>query len=218
MTQKPEDRVDRVVTDLLRGRPLALRGGDAEERQALIAAARLTAARHAPHRMSPTFRRRLARSLADTPEPSWITRRSALAAGIGIVAGAAAGGLIGRGLGVTPEPHVAGAAIDPVSGHWVDVAALTDLVEGQGKRVTAGAVSAFVFRRGSSVTAVSSVCSHLPCELWWNGGSSHLDCPCHPASFTSDGKSTNQSYPLRALNTVHVRVTASGRVEVLGTV
>jgi Rieske Fe-S protein len=67
------------------------------------------------------------------------------------------------------------------------------------------------------VTAVSSICSHLPCELGWNSGDGLLDCPCHPASFTPDGKST-PSYPLPALNTVLVRVTAAGRVEVLGTV
>jgi nitrite reductase/ring-hydroxylating ferredoxin subunit len=99
----------------------------------------------------------------------------------------------------------------------VDVAALRDLTEGQGRLVTAGSVSAFVFRRGESVSAVSSICSHLPCQLWWNSLDSLLDCPCHPASFTPSGHSTNQAYPLPALNTVRVRVTNAGRVEVLGT-
>jgi nitrite reductase/ring-hydroxylating ferredoxin subunit len=217
VTQKPEDRVDRVVSDLLRGKRLALRGGDADEKEALIAAARLTAARHAPHRMSPMFRQRLARSLAHTSEPSWMTRRAALVAGLGLAAGAAAGGLAGARLANTPERRAGSGSIDPVNGRWVDVAALTDLTEGQGHRVTAGAVSAYVFRRGSSVTAVSSVCSHLPCELWWNGGSGTLDCPCHPASFSPGGQSTSYSYPLPALNAVHVRVTSAGRVEVMGT-
>ena len=110
-----------------------------------------------------------------------------------------------------------GDPINPIAGRWVDVAAMHDLVEGQGRRVTAGGVSAFLFRRGESVTAVSSICSHLPCELWWNGGRGLLACPCHPASFTPEGKSTDTAYPLPALNTVHVRVTPAGRVEVLGT-
>ncbi len=103
-----------------------------------------------------------------------------------------------------------------MNGRWIDVAALGDLVEGQGKRVTAGSVGAFVFRRGDTVTAVSSVCSHLPCELWFNGNDGNLACPCHRARFTSAGHPID-SYTLPALNPVHARVTAVGRVEVLGT-
>jgi Rieske Fe-S protein len=67
------------------------------------------------------------------------------------------------------------------------------------------------------VTAVASICSHLPCELQWSGAGGVLNCSCHPASFTPDGKSTNDTYPLPALNAVQVRVTSAGRVEVLGT-
>jgi Rieske Fe-S protein len=67
------------------------------------------------------------------------------------------------------------------------------------------------------VTAVSSVCSHLPCELQWDGGNGLLACPCHPATFTSEGLSTSHTYPLPTLNPVQVRVTQAGRVEVLGT-
>jgi cytochrome b6-f complex iron-sulfur subunit len=213
----PESRVDKIVSDLLRDRRLNLGAGDAEEKSAIAAAARLAAARQSPRRMSPAFRKRLGRLLEEAPGEGWITRRAALVAGLGLAAGAATGGLIGRAL----EPaHVAAAGagpIDPVGGRWVDVAALSDLVEGQGKRVTAGSVGAFVFRAGDKVSAVSSICSHLPCELWWNGGAGHLDCPCHPASFTPDGRSTDTTYPLPPLNTVRVRVTSAGRVEVLGT-
>lgn len=215
---KPENRVDKIVSDLLHGRRLKLRGGDAEEKAAITAAARLAAARHGPLRMSPAFRKRLAQLLDGAPREGWITRRAALVAGLGLAAGAAAGGLAGRAL----EPaHTAlaagGAPINPIGGRWVDVAALTDLVEGQGKWVKAGSVSAFLFRHSDHVTAVSSICSHLPCELWWNKGEGRLDCPCHPASFTPDGLSTDTRYPLPALNTVYARVTSSGRVEVLGT-
>jgi len=217
---KPENRVDKIVSDLLRGRRLKLRGGDAEEKAAITVAARLAAARQGPQRMNPAFRKRLEKALESAaPGEHWLTRRAALVAGFGVAAGAVTGGLVGRAL--EPAAPVArragGEAVNPISGRWVDVAALADLVEGQGKRVTAGSVGAFVFRRGDSVTAVSSICSHLPCELWWNRGSSALDCPCHPASFTPDGKSTDPTYPLPDLNTVHVRVTDTGRVEVLGT-
>jgi nitrite reductase/ring-hydroxylating ferredoxin subunit len=107
--------------------------------------------------------------------------------------------------------------VQPKNGRWVDVGALADFADGQGKRVTAGAIGAFLFRRGDTVKAVSSICSDLPCELSWNGGNGVLDCPCHPASFKPDGTPTNQAYSLPSLDLVSVRVTDAGRVEVLGT-
>jgi nitrite reductase/ring-hydroxylating ferredoxin subunit len=216
---KPENRVDKIISDLLHGRRLKLRGGDAEEKAAITAAARLIAAGQGPHRMSPAFRKRLEQTLESAPRGEWLTRRGAMVAGLGIAAGVVTGGLVGRTMepAATPPRPVTGGPVDPIGGRWVDVAALSDLVEGQGKRVTAGAVGAFVFRRGDAVTAVSSICSHLPCELWWDGQQGLLDCPCHPVSFTPGGKPTETSYPLPDLNTVRVRVTPAGRVEVLGT-
>jgi nitrite reductase/ring-hydroxylating ferredoxin subunit len=217
MNSKHENRVEQIVSDLLRGRRLKLRGGDAEEKEAITAAARLAAARQGPQRMDPAFRRRLAQALDSAPSNAWLTRRAALVAGLGLAAGAVGGGLLGRQMeGGTPTAQ-GGQPIEPVGGVWVDVAAVQDLTEGQGTLVNAGSVSAFVFRQGDKVTAVSSICSHLPCQLWWNRHDSLLDCPCHPASFTPSGQSTNHAYPLPALNAVRVRVTAAGRVEVLGT-
>ena len=93
---------------------------------------------------------------------------------------------------------------------------MSDLREGHGTLVAAGSVRAFVFRKGDTVNAVSSLCSHVPCELWWDGDNSHLACPCHPAAFRPDGQ-PSQGYSQPPLNTVYVRVTGSGRVEVLGT-
>ena len=181
-------------------------------------AARLAAARLGPQRMNPAFRKRLAAALESAPKDGWLTRRAALVARLGVAAGAVSGGLISKALQPTAPPPVAsGGLINPVNPRWVDVGALTDLVDGQGKRVTAGAVGAFLFRRGDTVTAVSSICSHLPCELWWNTGEGALDCPCHPASFSADGTPTNQAYGLAPLNQVGVRVNPAGRVEVMGT-
>ncbi|MHB8590177.1 MAG: QcrA and Rieske domain-containing protein [Candidatus Dormibacteraceae bacterium] len=217
---KPENRVDKIVSDLMRGRRLRLRGGDAEEKAAITAAARLIGARHGPQRMNPAFRKRLEQALELAPSEPWLTRRAALVAGLGVAAGVVTGGLVGRTLQTAPTAQLqpGGGPIDPIGGRWIDVAAMSDLAEGQGKLVTAGSIRAFVFRRGDTVTAVSSICTHLPCELWWNGGHGLLDCPCHPVSFTPNGKSTATVYPLPDLNTVRARVTSAGRVEVLGTV
>jgi nitrite reductase/ring-hydroxylating ferredoxin subunit len=214
MNGKPENRIDRIVADLLRGRRLRLRGTDAEEKAAITAAARLAGARQGPQRMHPAFRKRLAQSLEQAPREGWMTRRSALVAGFGLAAGAASGVLLGRTAG--PQPAKASEPIEPLDGRWIDVGALSDLVEGQGKRVAAGGVGAYLFRSGDQVTAVSSICSHLPCELWWDGQSGHLACPCHPAKFGSDGRPAG-AYALPALNKVLVRVAPSGRIEVLGT-
>ena len=215
MNRKPEDRLERIVSGLLRGRRLKLRGGDAEDKEAIAAAARLAGARQGPQRMHPAFRKRLADSLEQTQSQGWLTRRAALVAGLGLAAGAAGGALLGRDLGPV-NARAGGEPIEPVHGRWIDVAAATELVEGEGTHVVAGGVGAFVFRHGDTVTAVSSVCSHLPCELWWESHAGALSCPCHPATFTPDGKPT-EGYVLPALNKVHVRVTAAGRVEVLGT-
>jgi nitrite reductase/ring-hydroxylating ferredoxin subunit len=219
MPEKPEDRVDRIVKDLLRGRRLRLRGGDAEEKEAITAAARLAAARQGSQRMNPEFRNRLAAALETAPMEPWLSRRAALVAGLGVAAGAVTGGFVGRALEAGAPTSVAQSPqpVNPYPGRWVDVGAMADFVEGQGKRVTAGGVGAYVFRRGDTVTATTSICSHLPCELQWNAGTSVLDCPCHPVSFDSAGKPTNATYPMQSLNPVSVRLTSDGRVEVLGT-
>ncbi|HKW59916.1 MAG TPA: Rieske 2Fe-2S domain-containing protein, partial [Candidatus Dormibacteraeota bacterium] len=130
-------------------------------------------------------------------------------------AGAAGGAILGRATGPrTSKLEVE--AIEPLHAVWTDVGSINDMVEGQGKRVVAGGVSAFVFRRGQEVTAVSAVCSHLPCDLAWDNNEAHLVCSCHPARFTADGQAMG-SYGLSPLNRVHVRVTAAGRIEVMGT-
>ena len=217
MGERPENRVDRIVGGLLRGRRLKLRGGDAEEKEAIVMAARLSAARQGQQRMSPAFRQRLVKQLgAARSQESWITRRAALVAGLGIVAGAAGGGLLGRSLegGTSPATPTAGHVVRPTNGRWIDVGALAEFAPGQASLVKAGAVGAFVTRDGDSVSAVSSICSDLPCELWWDSSQHALVCPCHNRTFMSDGSSIGM-YKLPSLDVVQARV-REGRVEVLG--
>ncbi|HXC77180.1 MAG TPA: Rieske 2Fe-2S domain-containing protein [Candidatus Acidoferrum sp.] len=218
MGEGSENRIERIVSDLLRGKRLRLRGEDADEKEAITAAARLVAAGQGVQRMQPAFRKRMAQALEAAPSGGWLTRRAALVAGLGVATGVAAGGLVGRAMEPNPSPQIRSArVVTPSDGRWVDVGALADFTEGQARRVTAGAVGAFLSRRGETVSAVSSICSDLPCELQWNEGTQVLDCPCHPASFTSDGAPTYNAYSLPSLDLVSVRITAAGRVEVLGT-
>ena len=79
MSERPEDRVDRIVGALLRGRRLKLRGGDAEEKEAIVMAARLAAARRGSQLMSPAFRQRLVKQLGASPptlptENHWVKK------------------------------------------------------------------------------------------------------------------------------------------------
>ncbi len=218
MSERPEDRVDRIVGALLRGRRLKLRGGDAEEKEAVVMAARLAAARQGSQLMSPAFRQRLVKELGAPPRESWMTRRAALVAGLGVVAGAVGGGLLGRSLdgGGSQPSAAAGKVVQPTNGRWIDVGALADFAPGQARIVRAGAVGAFVTRDGDNgVSAVSSICSDLPCELWWDSSQHALVCPCHNRTFTAQG-SSNGMYKLRSLDVVQARV-QDGRVEVLGT-
>lgn len=210
--ESPENRIERIVRDLMRGRRLKLRAKDAEDKEAIVMAARLAAARQGPQRMSPAFRQKLARQLdSATPREGWITRRTALVAGLGVAAGTVGGVLAGRGL-EGPQP-VAAQEIVPAGGRWIDVGALSDFPPGAAQQVKAGAIGAFVTRQGDDrVIAVSSICSDLPCELWWDGSRSLLSCPCHNKSFTAAGAST-EAYPLPPLDIVRARVTPEGRVE-----
>src|SRR5476649_299487 len=143
MREGPENRVDRIVSDLLRGRRLRLRGGDADEKEAITAAAPLVAAGQGVQRMHPAFRKQMAQALETTPSDGWLTRRAALVAGLGIATGAVTGAVIGRAMEPNPASYVRSARqIIPKDGQWMDVGALADFTDGQGKRVAAGGIGA----------------------------------------------------------------------------
>jgi nitrite reductase/ring-hydroxylating ferredoxin subunit len=180
--------------------------------------------------MRPAFRRRLALKLRGGASRDWPTRREALVAGLALAAGAVAGVKIGQqellgGPARTsstpspkPRPDVAllqDSLIEPRPGRWVDVAAFEEMVEGQPLRVSVGAFSTFLVRQGDRVSGVSSICSHLPCELVWNPKQAQLLCPCHNQSFDVRGEPVVESYSVPALARVRVQI-VKGRVQVLG--
>jgi nitrite reductase/ring-hydroxylating ferredoxin subunit len=231
------ERLDRLVSDLLAGRHLRVRPSDAAERDAIRMAARLAGARDGYPRMSSSFRRRLGRLLEKGEPAPWITRRAALAGGLGVAAGALGAALVEQlvrpgEIVRQPQPAQHSPPTPPVNtvpstrsviepraevARWLDTGVLfADMVEGQPRRVTAGSVGAFVFRKGDQVLAMSAYCTHLPCELVWRSKDHVLNCPCHNQLFDSDGLSLAEGYKLPALPLVKTRV-RNGRVEVLGT-
>lgn len=217
----------------LRAERLNVTPSDAADREAILMAARLAGSRESYPRMSPAFRKRLVRQLEKGEPPPRICRRSALAAGLGLAAGAVGGTLGVPLLGLlapsrpppvaTTQPSARADAsrgsIEPRSelARWVDTGLnITELAEGIPRRVSAGAVSAFVVRRGARVVGMSSLCTHLPCELVWQSNMKVLNCPCHDLNFDVNGRSMSEGYPLPALPLVKVRVRNDGGVEVLG--
>jgi nitrite reductase/ring-hydroxylating ferredoxin subunit len=234
--ERRAERLEHLVSDVLAGRHLKATPSDAPDREAIQAAAVLAGTRDGYPRMSPAFRRRLGRMLEKGEAPTWMNRRAALAGGLGLAAGAIGGGLVARLDGMVaatprhpkavetpaplPQPATTSRSIiepRPELARWVDTGLkLTDLVEDVPHRVSAGAIGAFLLRRGDQVVGMSSYCTHLPCELVWQQDKKLLNCPCHNLGFDIDGQSLRDGYPLPALPFVKVRV-HNGHVEVLGT-
>ena len=61
-----------------------------------------------------------------------------------------------------------------------------DLSPGQG-RVTEQHVALCKDEQGN-LHAVSSVCTHMGCDVEWNGEDKTWDCPCHGSRFAPDGR------------------------------
>jgi nitrite reductase/ring-hydroxylating ferredoxin subunit len=225
--EKRAERIDRVINDLLRGRRLGISPADAGEKEAIMAAATLVAAKESYPHMSPRFRRRLSRRLAQEEAISWVTRRAALVGGVGLVAGTLAGVAGSKIAGLhgqqqppyTPLPEPVGRATiepRPELARWVDTGlTLRDLKEGIPRRANAGSIGVFVVNYEGQLMALSAFCTHLPCELHWQAAGSLL-CPCHNRAFSLEGVSLDPYYPLPPLPLARVRV-RDGRIEVYGT-
>ncbi len=227
--ERAADRVERLMARILAGRRLEASPSDAAERQAIVMGARLAGSRESYPRMSPAFRRRLARLVASGAPPARaIPRRAALAAALSVAVGAVGGAFLERliGLGRPGEPAEERRAspkrevLESKAAlvRWADTGIhVSELAENVPQRVVAGAIGAFVVRRGRQVMGMSAMCTHLPCALVWRAEDRVFLCPCHGLTFDVQGQSLDLRYPLPALPLVRVRVRDDGRVEVLGT-
>ena len=74
----------------------------------------------------------------------------------------------------------------------VDVKSLDDLRPGEGGIFAGDEGKVAVCRdRDGALHAVSSICTHLACDVAWNVAEQSWDCPCHGSRFTPDGKVIN---------------------------
>jgi nitrite reductase/ring-hydroxylating ferredoxin subunit len=115
-------------------------------------------------------------------------------------------------------PHEADSAqLVPNDGAWLPVAKSAELNEGSVLPFDLGTVSGFVRRAaGGRVEAVSGVCTHQGCKLWFDDSADSLRCPCHVTSFSPAGQVLTHQLPIAPKPLPHFEVREhDGIIEVL---
>jgi len=123
-----------------------------------------------------------------------ISRRVLLQAGAAAAAGLAAGaiGMAALRSGQTSPGSIGGnAPLVGNEGFWQPVAKVTDLPPGSAIRFTTAAFAGYVINDANQIRALSSVCTHMGCTLYYRPHWKDLRCPCHGASFDLNGQLAN---------------------------
>lgn len=202
--------VRRYVEDLARGkRPKPFEPDDFEAEQ-IRTAIDLQAARPGSDLPRDEFlgdlHRRLAAQLGDGATPvqeksrdRGATRRQVIigtsAAATAAVAAVSVDRLLDRG----PAPGdtaADGGELTPTVGAWQRVAASSDVSESGMHPFDIGSVVGFVRRVDGKPEAVSGVCTHQGCKLWFDGPQDRLRCPCHSTSFSPEGQVLTHQLPI----------------------
>jgi len=194
------------IDDLLRGRrPKPFAPDDFEAAQ-IRTAIDLRAAGSGGDVPRPEFldelRGRLAEQLEGTPAPG-IAKRSATRRQVVVGTSAAAAAAVGAvavdrlvmGNPVTEGPAVAG-ELTPNDGRWMRVAASSEVTGAVMRPFDLGSVSGFVRRVDGKPEAVSGVCTHQGCKLWFDAPDDRLRCPCHSTSFAPSGQVLTHQLPI----------------------
>lgn len=218
----------RYIDDLLRGRrPQAFRPDDFEADQ-IRTAIDLQAAKPGADAPSPEFLADLHRRLADelddakpqTRSPRSATRRQVIvgtsAAATAAVAAVAVDRLVvGVGENAAQE-KTADNEMTPNAGTWQRVAASFEVPDGAMHPFDLGSVVGFVRRVNGKAEAVSGVCTHQGCRLWFDAPDDRLRCPCHSTSFAPTGQVLTHQLPIapKPLPALEVRE-VDGVIEVL---
>ena len=199
----------RYIDDLLDGRrPRPFDADDFEAAQ-IRTAIELRAARTAHDAPSEHFLTDLHRQLSarlprgqDTPDPlpgPHPTRRqvvvaasaAALAGGAGIAAGATSARVDFDGHSRADRP-----SMQPSDGSWQVVAASADVPAGVMHPFDVGSVVGFVRRVNGQPEAISGVCTHQGCRLWFDQPLDQLRCPRHSTSFSPTGQVLGHLLPI----------------------
>jgi nitrite reductase/ring-hydroxylating ferredoxin subunit len=217
----------RYIDDLLQGqRPRAFRPDDFEGAQ-IRTAIDLQASKPGAGAPRPEFLADLHRQLADQIDdaslrasaPPSATRRQVIvgtsAAAAAAVAAVSVDRLVMRGENPTGDEKNDG-DLTPNAGTWQRVAASSDVPDGAMHPFDLGSVIGFVRRVDGKPEAVSGVCTHQGCRLWFDGPDDRLRCPCHTTSFAPTGQVLTHQLPIspKPLPALQVRE-VNGVIEVL---
>jgi len=208
----------RYIDDLLRGRrPKPFHPDDFEAAQ-IRTAIDLQAARlgsDAPRQEFLTdLRSRLAaqHNSAERPAPQpSATRRNVIVGTSAAAAAAVAAVSIDRALvdrdQVGDSDNVRSGQLEPDNGRWMRVASSAELTDGVVRPFDLGTVIGFVRRVDGKPEAVSGVCTHQGCRLWFDASDDRLRCPCHSTSFSPAGRVLTHQLPIapKPLPTLMVR-------------
>jgi cytochrome b6-f complex iron-sulfur subunit len=223
----------RYVDDLLRGRsPKPFQPDDFEAAQ-IRTAIELRAARpgnDVPREKFLTdLHRRLSEQMDGPAEPAEevptpihnATRRYVLVGTSAAAAAAVAAVSIDRAVtgGHGTEVPNASPELTPNEGKWMRVAAASEVPDGVMHPFDLGTVNGFVRRVDGKAEAVSGVCTHQGCRLWFDAPDDRLRCPCHSTSFSPSGQVLTHQLPIapKPLPTLMVRE-VNGVVEVFAPV
>jgi Rieske Fe-S protein len=197
----------RYVDDLLRGRrPRPFAPDDFEAAQ-LRTAIELRAAGRRDEAPREEFlddlHRRLAEQMSDArPEaaPKHSSTRRQVIVGTSAAAAAAVTAvsidravITGQSGGV---PAADSAPLTPNAGTWQRVAPSSQVPDGIMHPFDLGSVSGFVRRVDGKPQAVSGVCTHQGCRLWFDAPDDTLRCPCHSTSFSPSGQVRTHQLPI----------------------
>jgi cytochrome b6-f complex iron-sulfur subunit len=204
----------RYIDDLLRGRrPKPFRPDDFEAAQ-IRTAIDLQASRQCSDAPSEDFLADLHRRIAvqqDGVGPSApklnATRRTVIVGTSAAAAAAVAAVSIDRALIDGSQVADGGRELTPNSGRWMRVAASADVTDGAMRPFDVGSVIGFVRRVNGKPEAVSGVCTHQGCRLWFDAPDDRLRCPCHSTSFAPAGQVLTHQLPIapKPLPTLIVR-------------
>jgi len=122
-----------------------------------------------------------------------ISRRALLQAGAGAAVGLAAGTLGLAALRPTPTQRPLGGDAPLVKGQgfWQSVASVAAVPPGSAVRFTTASFAGYVVNDAGQIRALSSVCTHMGCTLYFRPDWKDLRCPCHGASFDLQGQLAN---------------------------
>jgi cytochrome b6-f complex iron-sulfur subunit len=86
-------------------------------------------------------------------------------------------------------PATARSELTPNDGSWQNVGTSAEVADdGSMHSFEVGSVIGFVRRVDGKPEAISGVCTHQGCKLWFDKPDDRLRCPCHSTSFSPEGQ------------------------------